>query len=214
MKKYNFAIVEVTLVCSKCSKAIFINGPVQRALCSSCQHEHTIPPNLWRTILSDIDWICKESPKGKGKKSEYTSPGGLDVNWLSGNLMPYCTSCKTDFPPLEENLRKDEWNITCETCNTDTPVQSPYNWVTDLMPRIGLIINADIDEPDGVPEIPAMEPVLFACPGCSGNLEIDGTDRLIKCKYCNSNLYLPDDLWLRFHPAKKVRRWAIGFEKK
>jgi hypothetical protein len=214
MKNYKYSIVELTLGCSKCSKAIFINGPVKRALCNSCQHEHELPLALWRTIFSDIEWVREESKEGKGKKSVYTSSEGLELNWLSGNLKPYCTQCKTDFQSIKENPGDDTWNITCKNCKKETSVVSPFEWVKELCPNINLILNADINEPDGVLEKPAIKPVIFSCPGCKGNLDIDGRERLITCKYCNSNLYLPDDLWLRFHPARTVKRWMIGFERK
>jgi len=59
---------------------------------------------------------------------------------------------------------------------------------------------------------PVSEPVAYSCPQCAGSLMIDGTDRLVKCSYCETRVYLPDDLWLRLHPAKKKSRWFIGFE--
>ncbi len=56
------------------------------------------------------------------------------------------------------------------------------------------------------------EPVAFSCPQCAGSLMIDGNERLIQCEYCETRVYLPDDLWLQLHPAKKKTRWFIGFE--
>ena len=41
---------------------------------------------------------------------------------------------------------------------------------------------------------------------------IDGEDRIVICEYCETNVYLPDDLWLRLHPAKKKNRWFVGME--
>lgn len=62
-------------------------------------------------------------------------------------------------------------------------------------------------EPGKLPS--SSKPILFTCPSCAGNLEIDGTDRMISCKFCNSQIYLPDDLWFRLHPAKEVERWYM-----
>jgi WD40 repeat protein len=60
----------------------------------------------------------------------------------------------------------------------------------------------------------AVKPILFSCPSCAGNLEVDGSDRVIKCKYCNSEIYLPDDLWFRMHPVEVVERWYIVLDEK
>jgi hypothetical protein len=53
------------------------------------------------------------------------------------------------------------------------------------------------------------KPILFTCPSCGGNLKIDGSERTITCSFCDSSIYLPDDLWHRMHPVKTVSRWYI-----
>lgn len=210
-EKLNFAIVEITLKCSKCAKPLFINGPVRRVYCKNCQSEIDIPVSLWRTILSDIQWVLNESKLGEGEKSEYISPVGSELNWLSGNLKPYCMNCKTDFPDILDHPERNGWIISCKKCRKTTTIMHPPDWLVEIFPDVVLVLNAEIREPDGKPEKPAIEPVLFKCPSCGGNLKVDGSHRVIKCQFCGSNLYLPDDLWLRFYPAKKIRRWMIGF---
>ena len=62
------------------------------------------------------------------------------------------------------------------------------------------------------PESP--KPVVFKCPSCLAALEIAGRQRIVRCKYCESDVYLPDDLWLHFNPASKRARWWLLFEPK
>jgi hypothetical protein len=38
--------------------------------------------------------------------------------------------------------------------------------------------------------------------------------RLCPCSFCRADVYLPDDLWRRLHPAKVVQRWYITFRGK
>jgi hypothetical protein len=60
----------------------------------------------------------------------------------------------------------------------------------------------------------SAKPVLFACPSCAGNLEIDGKERIVECKFCQSKVYLPDDLWFSLHPVVSKERWYITFDNK
>ena len=83
-------------------------------------------------------------------------------------------------------------------------------------PKVRYLAAEDSDmfsvNPAGATLQNAAHPVLFTCPSCAGNLEIDGSSRMIKCKYCSSEIYLPDDLWFRLHPVKEVERWYAVFD--
>jgi hypothetical protein len=65
--------------------------------------------------------------------------------------------------------------------------------------------------PVALPE--AARPVLMQCPGCGGPLAIThDSPRTTRCQHCKADVYLPDDLWRRLHPAKTVREWYVRFE--
>lgn len=52
----------------------------------------------------------------------------------------------------------------------------------------------------------------MGCPKCSASLDITAdSQRTVACKYCETDIYLPDDLWLRLHPVKKAERWYIEY---
>jgi hypothetical protein len=53
-----------------------------------------------------------------------------------------------------------------------------------------------------------VEALVCACLSCGAGLKVDGTSRVVACKYCNDTSFLPDALWLRLHPALK-RRWFV-----
>ncbi len=48
----------------------------------------------------------------------------------------------------------------------------------------------------------SSRPVAFQCPNCADNLTIDGTKRMVDCSFCDTQVYLPDDLWHTLHPVK------------
>jgi hypothetical protein len=51
------------------------------------------------------------------------------------------------------------------------------------------------------------KPVIFKCPSCLAGLDIDGARRIVSCRYCDSDIYLPDDLWMHLNPTVKRARW-------
>ena len=57
-----------------------------------------------------------------------------------------------------------------------------------------------------------FKPVLFNCPRCGGGLDISAEmPRILTCRYCESDLYLPDPLWHALHPIKKRAPFWIAF---
>jgi DNA-directed RNA polymerase subunit RPC12/RpoP len=50
--------------------------------------------------------------------------------------------------------------------------------------------------------------LVTACMQCGAGLKVDGTSRVVECRYCNESNFLSDALWLRMHPALK-RRWLV-----
>jgi len=58
----------------------------------------------------------------------------------------------------------------------------------------------------------AVKAIAMACPQCSGGLLVRHTDdRVITCRYCNTDLFLPDELWRRLHPAKTLCAWTLTY---
>ena len=57
------------------------------------------------------------------------------------------------------------------------------------------------------------QPVLMACPGCGGGLTISADmERTCACRFCNAQVFIPDELWKRLHPVKVKRGWYVRFE--
>jgi len=68
-----------------------------------------------------------------------------------------------------------------------------------------LLVNAlmSAEEPsrEETPEL-----VYLSCPSCAASLEVDGKSRITGFNYCGNDVYLPDSVWRKFHPAGRKRR--------
>ena len=203
-----FAHIEAKSKCPKCGNPIYLNGPTAEILCSYCLEEYTInkdiPLDLVLTPFNELN-------KASGNDISYDC---FSYNYTFGQSAPRCPSCK-------EKLNKkrligigdsDIWNVQCESCGEKIQCGKIPTWIQKKVPSAKIAINALFEiQKVKEEETPKISGIVFSCPKCGGGLDIDGKDRMIKCKFCDSNVYLPDDLWLRLHPVKTVKRWYVGY---
>jgi hypothetical protein len=58
----------------------------------------------------------------------------------------------------------------------------------------------------------ATKPIATACPACGGGLSVGrDAERTIDCRFCHASVFIPDELWKRFHPGKTMLRWTITY---
>ncbi len=209
---------------------LFLNGPLLKVHCNSCQSDIDLSDELWGSIISSVLEDYHEFAEGEGRNSIIFT-GGFQLELLYGRLRLWCPKCKTNFPePLVAPEAK------CPKCDYRASVADAPAWflnetrkhlkeitesrsdddeagesapITDV--EYMTIVDAELPGEDADADVVLSEPIVFSCPKCGGALEIDGKERVVPCKYCTSKVYLPDDLWLRIHPAKTVRRWFIVF---
>jgi len=204
-----YGMLELSIKCPKCDAPVPLNGPWEVAHCDHCQNDIDVPHDYWADMLKDIAQEVK-TELGPGEGTNSTIFGTFHTVLLYGNLMPRCPECKTDFD-LDEG-RLEDYIYKCKKCGRETPVAPAPAWLTKAYPPTRLVVNAAPGGQAGA-EAPAVSgPIAFSCIKCGGALEVDGTERLVPCPFCGVKVYLPDDLWLRLHPAKTKGRWFVGFD--
>jgi DNA-directed RNA polymerase subunit RPC12/RpoP len=202
------AALELSINCPKCDQPVPLEGPLERVNCPHCQRDIEIPHDYWKDILKDVREDLKEFAEGEGRNS--TIFGQFHTTLLYGKQQPRCGKCKTNFLLPKDLTVAAE--LTCPKCSQKSPLAPAPAWLSALDPTTLAFVGALVlDQPAGK-EAAISEPVIFLCPKCGGSLSIDGKERLVKCQFCTSQIYLPDDLWLRLHPAKVKERWYAVFE--
>lgn len=206
-----FSILEITVTCPKCTMPLFVNGPLKNITCENCHNEINLSKGVWKTIISDVKWIIGISNQNEGKKTEYTSPNGLEINWLSGNMKPYCMNCKEDFSDISVKEEK-QWAHTCSSCGKITTVMLPPKWIKEIDDEILLFLNTSREMLYDNKGEKNPAPILFKCLSCGSDLTVDGSDRVLKCPSCGANCYLPTKIWHQFHQPAKLSRWMVFFQ--
>lgn len=203
-----WAALEITIRCPHCDSPVHVDGPYTEILCGNCQSTVEFPPDVWTDMLEDVSSEVPGLEPNEGSHS--TIFGHFHMTLMTGRQNPRCRKCRRDFDMEKEYHGQDL--LVCPDCGDESPVFPAPDWLKEAIHGSTLVVGA---WPVGSPlegEKGLSGPVAFACPKCAGSLMIDGTDRLVKCDYCGTNVYLPDDLWLRLHPAKKKGRWYIGLD--
>lgn len=204
--------IELKSTCKHCSSPIMLNAFTDQIMCPACNKYNNFSGEDWQSLLEDA---VKEAPAfkpGEGQPSTIMR-GEVTYHLMYGKQDPRCGKCKTeiDLAKLEEYCKSG--HIHCSKCSNEIFIRKPTEFVIGSFPEVQYLIGEDDDQMKSSSvegKLPASaKPILFTCPSCAGNLEIDGTDRMVSCKFCNSQIYLPDDLWFRLHPVKKVARWYM-----
>ncbi len=188
-----------------------LNSLTEDILCSLCNKTNTFDMETWQGLLDDA---MKEAPKFKLSEGQSSTifRGEYNYKLVYGRQEPRCVKCKQDIDASRLEEYSAAGNIKCSKCSNTIFVRKPSELIAKVFPGLKYIVGEDNDllsESKLVKAPDSVKPVLFTCPSCAGNLEIDGTDRMVECKYCDSQIYLPDDLWFRLHPAKSVERWYM-----
>jgi hypothetical protein len=204
-----YGMLEIGIKCPKCDGPVPLNGPWQVAHCDSCQNDIDIPADYWPDILADIlEDIKTDLAEGEGRNS--TIFGTFHTTLLYGELHARCESCKTEFEPNPDLT--EAYTHYCGNCGLAIEVTPSPDWLKNAYPDAVLFTDATLQSKAGDETSAVSGPVAFTCPQCGGALMVDGKERLLPCQFCGVNVYLPDDLWLRLHPAKTKDRWFVGFK--
>lgn len=136
----------------------------------------------------------------------------LLVRW--GPSLPSCPGCTAPLP-AEAVPPGGDGELSCR-CGRSIATFPVPDWLRKVVPSAVQLFGASRD---GVVALPTVEisaaakPVLFGCPRCGAGLDIDrDAPRVLACKYCASDLYLPDALWHALHPVKKRTPFWVRFD--
>jgi hypothetical protein len=133
---------------------------------------------------------------------------------------PKCRKCDASVPlgALASKVG-GEGVIACPSCGEGLPTFPAPDWLKEALPGVLQIFGAEREANEGGEDAGALleppadvKPIAMACPQCGGGLLITAADeRVTDCRYCNTSIYLPDELWKRLHPVKTMAVWTVTF---
>jgi hypothetical protein len=141
---------------------------------------------------------------------------GLTLKLQYGRLAAQCEPCKEPFPleqiggALPPVGSPAEGQVACGKCGKRARVRRPPPWFVEATnpSAVALVGETLAAFTAGEPKKSAG-PQKLHCYGCGGPLQVDGSTRNIHCQYCSQAIVIPDDVWLRLHPAETSERWWV-----
>lgn len=195
--------VEIGITCPGCDLPVPLDGPLLKTTCIHCGKSLELTPEYWWELLGEGCAEMLNTPVGQGISS--TVFGQVSGTVTLGRLNPYCLNCKTDF---EDALDLVPGTIhTCGNCGSKCSVSPPPEWLSEGVPGITLLINAMVGR--GEDPFSGHSPAPVSCPSCSASLTVDGSTRLVRCSWCDGQVYLSDQVWRALHGTRSKRKWFV-----
>jgi hypothetical protein len=205
--------------CNACGQPVPLNGPAEHAHCDSCQKELALPSRLWSAVLEELAEAHDQLADGAGKAGT-RDVSGFQLHYSYRRATPRCEKCQQPFATdrLAPGSARDFCCVHCGDGASTAPVPP---WLRTLVPTATQIYSVDrgLAQAEGAGPAPAVadapRPVVMACPQCGGSLRLTSeAARLLPCQFCKTDVYLPDELWRRLHPARIAREWYVRFDGK
>lgn len=203
--------------CDECGNDYPVNGLVDSVRCTRCGDDQRAPAAFWRAYLGE-DAQKARAPGVAAGGSVLGGRHGACTLQLWG-VPPLCRKCYAliDWSSIVEAwdraAKSGPTSIHCTSCGEAHRARVPPPWAVEVFPGVALLVGETATEARGSPggDEDGPRPVVFKCPSCMAALKIDGVRRIVHCTFCDSDVYLPDDLWLHFNPATKRGRWWMLF---
>ena len=208
--------IKAGFTCPDCDSYIPMNALVENLRCPACGTEHDLTVDHWKTVLDDA---IKEAPHNEeGEGSSSTVFGNFNYRIEYGRLKPRYAGRKDDIP-IEDILEhlEDGYVLHPET-GEKTFVRKYQDIYNGEFSGIAALIGEDaslIPERGEGRELEVENsgnPIALQCPNCGGSLIASGENRTETCRFCDTEVHLPDDLWKMLHPTRKAIRWYFLFD--
>jgi LSD1 subclass zinc finger protein len=203
-------LIELKVVCDACGRPVPVNAFTERVTCGACHRAVAFDAEQWKDLLEEPLAELPELGDNEGRTRQ--SFGGATNELVYGRQNPRCRACKMAVDEAALELAERGW-MMCGGCG----VRMSIRRAPQPLAAFGAVavIGEDPAQIAGTPEGVAAsapggaKPVVLNCPSCRAPLSVDGSARLVKCTYCSTDVYLPDDLWQHLHPTATVARWYV-----
>lgn len=211
--------LEAETKCSSCGKPLPINALVETIVCNECLKKNTFTVKEWKDLLEDMFKIAPTYSENEGTPSTIMGTRNYEITY--GKQNPRFLDTKT-YMNIEEAIKcAPTGKIINPETNAEFSIRSIPENFKEACPGVTYLFCEDFTQLphySGTSKVldqkPKGELVPFNCPNCGGTLQIDGSERLLKCQFCSTESYIPDEVWQKLHPTKTKQRFYFLFDEK
>ncbi|MBP7737821.1 MAG: hypothetical protein KA369_17700 [Spirochaetes bacterium] len=211
-----YGCFELSTTCGNCGQPAPVNGPLRRIICAGCHKPIAIPPDIIGGFLNEFENEGESLDAGEGRAATLMSGAGT-YKYKFWALRPKCAGCGTALPEFDADADR---SISCETCGASIDAYPAPPWLIEIVPSATQCLSPQREttggeKPLAKPDESSPTPVVMTCPQCGGALKVtEESKRILTCGYCSVDVYIPDVVWTRLHPAKGTAQWFVRFEGK
>ncbi len=191
----------VSIDCAACRISNPVNGIVPAVRCYHCGTETALGADFWSDTIT-LGWFAMAIGREPGEPMTDKSNDPPVRRASFGRAAPRCQEC--EGPDLDvERLATfvESGRCFCPGCGAAIRLRAADALGLHINPRTRFLVNETAHDAAAMAIQARRTPVLFACMGCGGALEVDGASRQVTCRYCDAANYLPDGLWLQLRPV-------------
>ncbi|MBD3277476.1 MAG: hypothetical protein GF388_04165, partial [Candidatus Aegiribacteria sp.] len=203
--------------CPRCEAFVPVNALVENIRCTACGARMELETEHWKSFLDDPLRECPHIEEGEVHTCTGFGSGSFKVEYQ--RQQPVYTGTDRTIPIDLVMRNLGNGSLQCPDSDLKTSVRPFPEAFSDTFPGVRAIVGEDLamlsDQRENGPSLKVddvADPVALQCPGCGGNLIVSGATRTEKCKYCDSDVRLPDDLWEMLHPRRKMTRWFLLYD--
>jgi DNA-directed RNA polymerase subunit RPC12/RpoP len=201
-------LFKTRMECDECGANVFVDGPLPSVRCTDCAATLQIQQDTWKYLIGS--YIDDYDSLAAGPRSGVLTSQGRTLVYHVAHGIPSCISCGASFDPAAL-LSDTDGRVFCGNCGQATTSYAIPDWLKPGLERLVGLVGVSVDDGPDAP-LPPLKPVVMSCLNCGAKLEINGDAlRIVECKFCNTDHYVPDDIWRRMHPVRRRRPWYALF---
>jgi len=196
--------LEIRIECEQCWQSLPINGPVRGSIrCAFCGETVALADHVVGPMKHALKWY--DEVRRDVEERSVSLKQDAYYRFMYVKQEPRCVDCAQPLPVSDVEPGTDG-EILC-SCGAACRTAPPPDWVTAEVPSASQLFCC---EPEAVASTP---PPACSCPKCGGPLALDTEIRRIhRCSYCQTRIFIPEDVWTKLHPTPKLRRWFVRFD--
>lgn len=204
-------LLELSLDCAKCGSMVPVNALVDEVSCRQCLTPWAFLRSSWSAhVHADSVLEALTTPFGRISQSHGFTP--IKSTFKFGRAFIRCDACKTKVELGALPAAVPAGHHTCAGCGRSIRVRAADAACISLFPGALWVVGESAHDEAARAVEAHIKPVLFACMGCGGHLQVDGSTRMISCQFCSASNYLPDGLWLQLRPIPTTAPFFVVCE--
>ena len=205
--------------CNSCGKTLPMNALAETIVCNECLHPNNFTVNDWKDLL---EAMFKKAPAfSENEGTPLTIITSKHYKIIYGRQNPKFSDTNT-YINLEEIYKcAESGKILNPESNIEYSIRMVPEIFKEACPDVTHILCEDFSQLPGRNKTLEVldakshgELVALNCLSCAGTLQIDGSQRLLKCQFCASEFFIPDETWQKIHPVKTKQRFYFLFDDK